>query len=811
MTGTYSPLLVLLSYVVAVIASFVALDMATRVSAHHSLLAGRLWLAAGATAMGFGIWSMHFIGMLAFHLPIAVSYDIPITLLSLLFAVLASGFALQVISGGEIRPRRLLSSGVVMGAGIAAMHYTGMAAMQVLPPVRYNPWLLAASVVIAIAAATAALWVSSRLRGESIVSAFGAKAGSALIMALAITGMHYTGMAAALFEPNTYCFGDPSRVSNNWLAVTVGFCTFLFLVTTLLVAAFDARLAERSLLLTRSLESKAGLEAQIQARTRQLSASSAASMNMMQDAVQSRKNAERALQDLRHELAERRVLEQRTREQAELLDKAHDAILVRTLDHRIVYWNKGAQRLYGWTAAETVGRSAENLLYEDVAGYRAAVAEVLAAGEWSGRVRQRCKDGRLVTVEGHATLVRDDQGRPHSILTICSDITPRIALEDQVQQSQRMDAIGQLTGGIAHDFNNLLTVILGNSELLAELLEAQPQQHALAVTVRDAARRGADLTRRLLAFARRQPLEARPVDAAALLAGMEVLLRRTLGEAIHFDFAVAPGLCHVLADPSQLENAILNLCINARDAMPRGGRIIIGAQNATLDLPFVRRHPGAVTGDYVHITVSDTGKGIAPENLQRVFEPFFTTKEFGKGTGLGLSMVYGFVTQSHGFVTIASEVDHGTSVDVYLPVAAPAAAQAAAPAAAAAVTQGVEKILLVEDDDLVRTYGEAQLSALGYRVIAVNSGQAALDVLRRETGIDLLFTDIIMPGGMNGYELARAAVPLYPGLRVLYTSGYTETAAEHQSGSHQRTPLLNKPYSRAELASRIRAALTAPA
>jgi NO-binding membrane sensor protein with MHYT domain/nitrogen-specific signal transduction histidine kinase len=309
MPGTYSLWLVALSYGVAVIASFVALDMATRVSASKNSTTGLLWLVAGATAMGAGIWSMHFVGMLAFRLPIAVSYDIPITLLSLLFAIAASGFALYVLSSGEIAARRLLSSGVVMGAGIVAMHYTGMAAMEVSPPIRYDPLLVAASVLIAIAASIAALWISARLRRETITSAFWRKAGSALVMAVAIAGMHYTGMAAAFFEPTTICYGDPSKLDNNWLAATVGFCTFLFLTTTLLMTVFDARLTERTLRLTESNRSNEALEERVQERTAQFRESQLATMNMMQDAVAAKEKMESTNELLRQEIAQRHQAE----------------------------------------------------------------------------------------------------------------------------------------------------------------------------------------------------------------------------------------------------------------------------------------------------------------------------------------------------------------------------------------------------------------------------------------------------------------------------------------------------------------------
>ena len=508
---------------------------------------------------------------------------------------------------------------------------------------------------------------------------------------------------------------------------------------------------------------------------------------------------------------ERQAADAHIRQQASLLDKAHNAIIVRDLDGRISYWNQGAERLYGWTADEMLGRTNSDDSEQDAELLAGIIGVLLRDGEWTGRLGRRRRDGGAITVEAHCTLIRDAQGTPHSLLSIVNDITQRVLLEQRLQRSERMEAIGQLTGGVAHDFNNLLTVMLGNAEILVEKLAEQPRLLELAEMTRTAAVRGADLTHRLLAFARRQALEPTAVRVNALIASMNVLLRRTLGGQVEIETIQAAGLWDALVDPSQLEGALLNLCLNARDAMAGGGRLTIETANVWIDQAYADQHTEVRPGQYVLVAVSDTGTGIASEHLDRVFEPFFTTKDAGKGTGLGLSMVYGFVKQSQGHIKIYSEPGQGSTVKMYLPRAAQKDRPQPASRVSAPAVEGTETILLVEDDELVCRYAEDQLRGLGYRVITARSGAQALDALRQNPDIDLLFTDVIMPDNMNGRQLADAALLLRPGLRVLYTSGYTENAIIHHGRLDPGIQLLNKPYTRADLARKVRAALAEPA
>ncbi|MBP6901432.1 MAG: response regulator [Burkholderiaceae bacterium] len=389
-------------------------------------------------------------------------------------------------------------------------------------------------------------------------------------------------------------------------------------------------------------------------------------------------------------------------------------------------------------------------------------------------------------------------------------------LDARLRQSQRMQAIGQLTGGVAHDFNNLLTVVLGNAELLSEQLAAQQAPHAqqaLAEAVVAAAERGAELTRQLLAFARKQALAPRPTEVNALVDGLHPMLQRTLGAPVQIEWLPGAGLWPAMVDPGQLENAVLNLCLNARDAMPGGGRLTLETANARLDAAYVGRHADLQPGDYVMLAVSDTGSGIAAEHLEQVFEPFFTTKEKGKGTGLGLAMVYGFVKQSAGHVALYSEPGHGTTVKLFLPRAAqPADAPAAEVLQPLQAGHG-QVVLVVEDDAAVRRLAVNELRSLGYRVIEADSGPAALQRLQPGDGMlvpALLFTDVVMHGGMTGPELAEAALRLRPGLRVLFTSGYTDNAIAHHGRLDPGVRLLAKPYRRAELARAVGDALAEP-
>ena len=392
----------------------------------------------------------------------------------------------------------------------------------------------------------------------------------------------------------------------------------------------------------------------------------------------------------------------------------------------------------------------------------------------------------------------------------------RIKAEELLRQAQKMEAVGQLTGGVAHDFNNLLTIVLGGLDMIGRQLPALGQLPAADRIARargmalQGVQRAVTLTNRLLAFSRLQPLAPKTIDANKLVSTTCEFLRRTLGEAVSLETVLAGGLWQTHADPNQLENALLNLALNARDAMPAGGKVTIETANCYLDEAYVASIPEPVdVGQYVLIAVTDSGAGMDKATLERVFEPFFTTKEVGKGTGLGLSQVYGFVRQSAGHVKVYSEPGEGTTVKIYLPryIGTEDQPEETYPPRASAHAIGSETILVVEDDDTLRAYTVEMLGELGYRVLMAADGAAALEILDRSNDIDLLFTDVIIPGGLNGRQLADEAARRQPRLKVLFTTGYSRNAIVHHGRLDPGVHMIAKPFSLDDLGAKVRALL----
>ncbi|MFQ5785105.1 MAG: ATP-binding protein [Alphaproteobacteria bacterium] len=412
--------------------------------------------------------------------------------------------------------------------------------------------------------------------------------------------------------------------------------------------------------------------------------------------------------------------------------------------------------------------------------------------------------------------LKDEKGAVNSVVTVSLDITDfkrvkrkRKQLERQLQQAQKMEAVGQLTGGIAHDFNNILAVIRGNLELLDETLEGDDEQCDLIGEAIGAADRAGALTHRLLAFSRKQALQPRLTDLNGLVSGMINLMAPTLGEMIEIEASLCSDVRPVLVDPGQLESAILNLAVNARDAMPNGGKLLVETANVTIDGDFAAEFDDLGPGQYTVLAVTDTGAGMTADVLDRVFEPFFTTKDVGQGSGLGLSMVFGFVKQSGGHVRVYSEPGHGTAVKIYLP------STSADEAVAEDATQTMEiehrgngeKILVVEDAPDVRRYAVRLLSRLGYSPVSATNGREALELLDQSSDIDLVFTDVVLPDGMSGVDLVREIHLRNAGLKVLYTSGYTENAIVHHDRLHENVELITKPYRKVDLARKLRSIL----
>ncbi len=462
----------------------------------------------------------------------------------------------------------------------------------------------------------------------------------------------------------------------------------------------------------------------------------------------------------------------------------------------------------GYAPEELIGRSAIGFVFEEDLDATRQEMRLARRGRETRNFdcRYAHKNGSVVPLAW--TGVWSEPEQQH--IFIGRDMTERMKLEAQLRHAQKMEAIGQLTGGVAHDFNNILTVITGSADVLLSALEHDPKLHGIAKSIDEAAERGAQLTQRMLAFARKQALQSRTLDLNEIVQRMGTMLQRTLGEDIAVNISTTRGLWPAVADPSQLEDAILNLAVNARDAMPNGGRIVIETANVHLDDAYAAENVEVAPGDYAALVITDSGTGMPKEVIERAFDPFFTTKDVGKGTGLGLSMVYGFVKQSRGHVKIYSEVGHGTSIRIYLPRSMTESDVAAdALQRPEQKSSGGESILVVEDDAAVRRVAVAILENLGYRVLQAGDGKSALEILGRADGIDLLFTDLIMPNGMNGMELLEKARALRPNLRALFTSGYSEEFLKGRSGD-DGVPMVGKPYRRHRLAEAVRDALGKP-
>jgi PAS domain S-box-containing protein len=482
------------------------------------------------------------------------------------------------------------------------------------------------------------------------------------------------------------------------------------------------------------------------------------------------------------------------------------------LDARAATLTGGTLPADVWLNCDGPELAARNaLIHPDDVAARAAAEEALLCGSSdmaTSEYRMRLPDGGWAWLSAFGTVAERDPHTDHAlrVLTVLQDVTQRKETEVELRHAHRLEAVGQLTGGVAHDFNNLLGAILGHTEFLLDLLADRSEERELATEILDCALNGAALTQRLLAFARRQPLQPAVIDLNEYVPVHVSLLQRTLGETVTVEIALGRQLWLTHADPSQIVDVLLNLAINARDAMPHGGKLMIETANAVFDAAYCLRHREATPGEYVALSVADTGTGMTAEVLARAMEPFFTTKPPGKGSGLGLSTIYGFARQSGGYLSIDSKAGEGTTVRLYLPrTLADRTSTAARQVRMPPLPRGNEAILVVDDNDSMRATAARNLAALGYRVRLAADGPAALAVLRGGERFGLLFTDLVMPNGLSGYQLAEAALAVQPGLPILFTTGF---APDDDGGSGvMDANALRKPYRRRELAERVRAML----
>jgi len=501
--------------------------------------------------------------------------------------------------------------------------------------------------------------------------------------------------------------------------------------------------------------------------------------------------------ELRAEVAERTRAEEQIREQAALLDHARDAISVRDLENRIRFWNKGAERIYGWTPEEALGREATLLLKVDQTPFDEARRTVLEKGSWDGELRVVRKGGKQLTIEGHWNLVRDTQGKPKAILVIGTDVTEKKKVESQLLRAQRMESIGTLAGGIAHDLNNVLAPILMAIEILKRNVTDE-RSRRLFGTLETSAQRGADMVKQILTFARGVEGERMLLQPRHLLKDVEKIAAETFPKTIRLRTDAPSDLWSVSGDATQLHQVLLNLCVNARDAMPHGGVLSLGAGNVDLDGEYAKLNVDAKPGPHVVLSVTDTGTGMPPAVMEKIFEPFFTTKEVGTGTGLGLSTSHAIVRSHGGFVHVYSELGKGTTFKVYLP-AVRAAADAAAVRARELPAGNGELILVVDDEASIREIAKETLESYGYRTLVAGDGAEAMALFAdAKKEVRAVVTDMRMPF-MDGMATIRALRKLDPSVKVIATSGLDQDGAEASAGAGVIQAFLHKPYTAEKL------------
>ena len=752
MSGSYSTQLVVLSIVIACVASYAALDLAGHVARRRAQFG---WLLGAAFAMGIGIWSMHFIAMLAFRLPVAVGYDVPLVLASLLIAIGASGIGLRVAGQVTPRPAHIALAGPIMGLAIAGMHYTGMASMRLPAVQHYDRVLFLTSILVAVVASYAAIALFLRFRFDRSRRGLWLKIASAVVMGHAVAGMHYTAMAAVHFEPGMAA-ASGVILPPEQLAIAIAMATVLILALIVSGAMLD-----------RWMDSQGSI----------------------------------------------RRSEERFRAMVDALQD--HAIFTLDAQGRIDSWNKSAEKMTGRTATEVIGLPLSDLYPTPNA--RDAEHELAMAREHGRHEAEGIRidrHGKVLRVSATTTVMRSAGGRLLGYARIVRDVTEKARAEEELRQSeaqlrqaQKMEAVGQLAGGVAHDFNNMLTAIRGYADLLRDDVGASTDTHASLSEIITAADRAAALTRQLLAFSRKQMLQPKPINPNDMVAEMERMLSRLMLGGVDLAMELSPDVGQITADPAQLQQVLLNLALNARDALPRGGRVKFGTSNVILDEAFCREHPGARPGEHVLLTVSDNGVGMSKEIQQHIFEPFFTTKPLGAGTGLGLSTVYGIVKQSDGYIDFDSEEGDGTTFRIYFPRTLDHASEPTVRPVAAATQAKHETILLVDDEDGVRRMLATLLSRSGYRVLQATSGTEALDVSRAHEGkIHLLITDIMMPG-MNGRELSQLFIAQRPDARVLYTSGYASDEIIERGLLDRDMAFIQKPFVMSELLAKVRGIL----
>jgi len=1024
MTPSYDAFYVGLSVIVAVLAAFAALDLAGRFHSAQSDIGptGVRWILAGGSVLGLAMWSMHFIGMRAMHLPVPIAYNTSLMMLSAVVAIILSLLALMVFNRPEFGVGTVVPGGLLMGAAIAGMHYIAMASLRVEASLRYTTSVVMVSILFGTVASLAALWLASKFRSGVSNKGTLLKISSAVVLGAAISGTHYIGMAAAHFYPGqTGAYSARYILASGEMDQVVVAGAILIILLAVIGAIFDrnvqagravltSRLAGQTLELKNSeqqyrllfdhnpnpmwvySDSTLAFLAVNEAAVRRYGYSQAEFLSMFRhdirvqpespdhsgngvsaenvgadpswDGQHRKKNGNvidvavtsRAITFDGHDAHIALVLDVTSPKRAEealrqseqqmrlILDNALDAVVTMGSSGAISDWNAQAEKMFGWSRAEAMGRlmsatiipdryrehhdrglkkflesgvgpvlnkrieitalrrdgsefpvelaispakvgedwtfsafirdltsraeaeralhASERRLFQILEAVPMGILVADAAGQivfanaggqktLGGRVLPSVGVGKLAEVyqaylagtdqfypaermplmralQGEASAVDDmelhhgdqvvslsvegapildTEGKVVSAVMAFIDTTERKSLEAQVRQASKMEAVGQLAGGVAHDFNNLLTVIMSYSSMLLDRLGPEDCNREDVQEIAAASDRAAALTRQLLAFSRKQVMQPQIMDINAVIHDVENMLRRIIGEDIDLQTSLDPGVGTINADPGQLQQVLMNLVVNARDAMPAGGRVQISTSNSRLSVESAAGAVRAVDGDYVVLTVSDTGTGMTHEVQRRLFDPFFTTKDQGRGTGLGLSTVYGIIKQSGGEIFVHSELGEGSSFNVYFPHFVATAEHRMPEIEAGEVPRGTETVLLVEDDANVRSLATRVLTGYGYKVLVASGGVEALAMaLDPSTVIDVVLTDVVMPG-INGRELLEQIVAARPGLASLLMSGYTDDEVLRRGVMQGEAVFLQKPFTPEQLARKVRLAL----
>ncbi len=800
---------VLVSLIAAMLASGVALFTVSRKTM------SRMNRLAGGAVMGVGIAAMHYIGMEAMRLPAMCMYSPWLVALSVVLAVGISCIALQMTF--DLREHaspwsgRKLGSALLMGLAIPIMHYVGMAAAGFMPLASMNASVAHAVSVsslntVGIAVVTALILAMACV--TAVVDVRFAKQQQALEtsqlqlkmvfdnMTEGILVLDHEGKTILMNQAAVRLLQIPDDDANGYEKIVDLYDVYSIAGSLLAPSQWPTARALRGEFVE-NFQVIFRLKATGEMGAREISSAPmpGAPGQAGQVIVTYRDTTER----MRADEARNRL--------AAIVESSEDAILGLTASGEIQSWNRGAEKLFGFTAAEMVGHSIKVLVPEDKQQEEDEILEQIRAGQTVSHFEsvRVTKNGEPVFVSLTITPIRDGSGAITGASEIARNITQQKQLERQLQQSQKLEAIGQLTDGIAHDFNNLLGVMMGNMDLLERIVVGNEAAMKRLRPAQNAAARGADLTRRLLAFCSNVDLKPAPTGLHRSVLNV-IEMARALGPAIKISTQIDDSLPLVLVDASGLESALLNLAVNARDAMPDGGTLTFTTRVSTLKQNYPPVQMGELpAGDYACIEVSDTGCGMSKETQARVFEPFFTTKPRGKGTGLGLSSVYGFVKQSGGTTRIYSEPGFGTTVTIYLPFADRAIQPASAPTTSSSRTSG--KVLVVDDEVDLLEVATAYLTDMGYTTLQAEDGAKALEVIEKHQDIDLIVTDVVMPGGMNGLELAQQVRQRLPHVKLIYSSGFPAYALKDRSLHMADCPMLQKPYERAGFKAIVSAAM----